>query len=91
MIAATSPQRSHARPNARGPARAEDGAGGPRPERTYQAAKLTRPVRLRLRMWAGFLDKEISELVEEAITAHLDQLDRERQRRGLPPLPLPEA
>ena len=42
-------------------------------------------------LWAGFLDKEISEFVEEAIMTHLDQLDRERQRRGLPPLPLPEA
>lgn len=70
---------------------ARDGADGQDAERSYQAVKLPRPVRLRLRMWAGFLDKEISQLVEESITTHLDQLDHDRQRRGLQPLPQPEV
>lgn len=59
--------------------------------RASQSVKLPVQVRQRLRLWAAFLDQEISELVEEAVTKHLNELDQRRAQRGLPPLPEPET
>ncbi len=61
-----------------------------KPPRAAQSVKLPEPLRQRLRLWAVFLNREISELVEEAVATRLDTLDRERAERGLPPLPQPE-
>ncbi len=38
-------------------------------------------------MWAAYQDKEISTIVEEAVAAHLDALDRDRAARRLHPMP----
>ena len=64
---------------------------GDKPPRTPQSVKLPEPLRQRLKLWAVFLNKEISELVEEAVVARLDALDTERAERGLAPLPQPET
>lgn len=74
---------------AQSPRTSED-APGDRPGRTHQSVKLREPLRRRLRLWAAFLDKEISELVEESVAARLDELDRDRAKRGLPALPDPD-
>lgn len=71
-----------ARP-ARGP---DDG----RP-RLNQSVRISPDLRARLRMWAAYQDKEISTVVEEAVAAHLDALDRDRAARGFDPMPLPGA
>ena len=65
---------------AQGPA--ED---GPREKVQLFLKRLTRK---RLRMWAALLDRDMSDLAEEAIAAHLDARDRERAARGLPPVTL---
>ena len=62
-----------------------------RPRRVEQVIKLPPAVRLRLRACAAFLDVEISELSEVAITRYLDELDRDRGTRGETPLPRPGA
>jgi hypothetical protein len=61
------------------------------PQRLDQAVKLSPEVRHRLRVAAAFLEVEISELVQEAITGHLNRLDQERRKRGLAPLPEVDA
>jgi len=48
---------------------------------------LPRSVRRRLRLWAAFQDRDMSDLVVEAIRLHLEALDRDRAERRLPPLP----
>jgi len=40
-----------------------------------------------LRLWAAFQDRDMSDLVVEAIRLHLEALDRDRAERKLPPLP----
>ena len=55
------------------------------------AVMMARPQRQRLRMWAAFLDRDVSDVVQEAVTGYLDRLDREREKQGLPPLPIPSA
>ena len=62
-----------------------------RPPRSHQSIKLPKEPRKRLRLWTAFLDREISDLAEEAIAAHLEKLAWERAERGLPPFPPPEA
>jgi hypothetical protein len=62
----------------------------PRPDeeaRDQQTLYLRRSLRKRLRVAAAVLDQEISTLVDEAISRHLDEIDRRRQADGLPPLP----
>lgn len=61
-----------------------------KPERPHQSVKLLRRLCQRLRLWAAFLGKGISEIVEEAVTRHLDDLERDRAERRLPPLPRPD-
>lgn len=68
-----------------------DNANDSPPVRSHQSVKLPRQLRQRLRLWAAFLDKEISEVVEEAVTKHLDDLERQRAERKLPPLPSPDV
>lgn len=62
-----------------------------RPRRFEQVIKLPLDLRQRLRASAAFLDVEISELSEVAITSYLDALDRDRAARGEGPLPRPEV
>jgi len=62
---------------------------GERTPRLHQSVRFSPPLRRRLRLWAAFLDREISEIVEDAVTAHLDTLESERAERRLPPLPDP--
>jgi hypothetical protein len=38
-------------------------------------------------MWAALLDLDLSEIVNDAVREHLDRLDADRAKRGLPPLP----
>jgi hypothetical protein len=64
---------------------------GPAPRRLNQSIRIAPELRQRLRLWAAYLDKEISTVVEEAVTAHLDALDRDRAARGLAPMPRPES
>jgi hypothetical protein len=47
-------------------------------------------LRQRLRIWAAYQNREISDLIEEALTAHLDALDRDRAARGYKPIPGPD-
>lgn len=63
------------------------GEGAPRRQ---QSVRLSQPLRRRLRLWAAFQDREISDLVEEAVTRYLDELEQERAARGLPLLPPPD-
>jgi hypothetical protein len=62
-----------------------------RPARATQSVMLSPALRQRLRVWAAFRGVEISQLVEEAVARHLDALDRERESRGLAPIPRPDA
>jgi hypothetical protein len=61
-------------------------AAAPR-DRLYQSVKLPPALRRRLRICAALLEKEISELVEEAIGRYLDEVDRQRRAQGLGPIP----
>jgi hypothetical protein len=67
------------------------GGGAARPPRIQQSVKLTPHVRQRLRLAAVALERELSGLVEEAVTRYLDQVKHERKAQGLPPLPEPVA
>jgi hypothetical protein len=49
---------------------------------------LPRTVRQRLRIHAAVLDREISEVIEQAITEYLDRHDQQRAKEGLPPIPM---
>ena len=60
---------------------AAPGTPAPGPKRVYQAVMLAPEVRHRLRVSAAFLDTELSSLVQTAIVAHLDRLDRHGHRR----------
>jgi len=71
--------------------RAAAPAQAARPARTTQQVMLSLELRQRLRVWAAFRGVEISQLVEEAVERHLDELDRDREERGLAPIPRPEA
>jgi hypothetical protein len=44
--------------------------------------------RKRLRMWAALLDRDMSDIIERAVLAQLDDWDRERAAKGLPPITL---
>lgn len=49
---------------------------------------MPRGLRQRLRIHAAVLDREISELIAEAVTEYLDRHDAQRAAEGLPPIPL---
>jgi hypothetical protein len=49
---------------------------------------MPRPLRQRLRIHAAVLDREISEVIEQAVTEYLDRHDQQRAAEGLPPIPL---
>lgn len=66
-----------------------DGGEVTRPRRIQQSIKLSPHARQRLRLAAVFLEREISAMVEEAVTRYLDELKRERKEQGLPPIPDP--
>lgn len=58
-------------------------------DRVAQSVRLPPQLRKRLRMWAAFKDVEISEIVEEAVKAHLNKLDRQREKKGFAPIIAP--
>lgn len=62
-----------------------------RPVRATQSVMLSPELRQRLRVWAAFRGIEISQLVEEAVERYLDELDGDREARGLAPIPRPEV
>jgi hypothetical protein len=71
-------------------------ADGPDEEPAHATAKpqpkdkmsvlMSNPVRRRLRVAAAVQDRDVSEVIEEAVQQYLDNWDRERAARGLPPL-----
>jgi hypothetical protein len=71
--------------------RRREGEEPARSSRSSQSVKLPTQLRKRPRLWAALSDREISQIVEESVSTHLDRLERERAERGLPSLPPPEA
>ena len=49
---------------------------------------MPRGLRQRLRIHAAVLDREISEVIAQAVTEYLDRHDQQRAAEGLPPIPL---
>ena len=49
---------------------------------------MPRGLRQRLRIHAAVLDREISEVIAQAVTEYLDRHDQQRATEGLPPIPL---
>jgi len=49
---------------------------------------LSRPVRRRLRVLAAVMDRDMSEVIEEALERYIDAYEQQRAARGLPPLPV---
>jgi predicted transcriptional regulator len=49
---------------------------------------MPRGLRHRLRIHAAVLDREISEVIAQAVTEYLDRHDQQREQQGLPPIPL---
>ena len=60
-----------------------------RAERTQQTISLPRHLRQRLRLAAVFLERQISDLAEEAVAEYLDRVQRDRKEQGLAPIPGP--
>lgn len=60
-----------------------------RAERIQQTISLPRHLRQRLRLAAVFLERQISELAEDAVAEYLDKLQRDRKEQGLAPIPEP--
>jgi len=49
---------------------------------------MPRGLRQRLRIHDAVLDREISEVIAQAVTEYLDRHDQQRDKEGLPPIPL---
>jgi hypothetical protein len=49
---------------------------------------MPRGLRQRLRIHAAVLDREISEVIAQAVSEYLDRHDQQRATDGLPPIPL---
>ena len=49
---------------------------------------MPRGLRQRLRIHAAVLDREISEVIAQAVTEFLDRHDAQRAKEGLPPIPM---
>jgi len=49
---------------------------------------MPRGLRQRLRIHAAVLDREISDLISEAVSEYLDRHDQQRAKEGLPPIPM---
>ena len=49
---------------------------------------MPRGLRQRLRIHAAVLDREISDLISEAVSEYLDRHDQQRATKGLPPIPM---
>ena len=49
---------------------------------------MPRGLRQRLRIHAAVLDREISDLISEAVGEYLDRHDQQRAKEGLPPIPV---
>ena len=49
---------------------------------------MPRGLRQRLRIHAAVLDREISEVIAQAVSEYLDRHDQQRAKEGLSPIPL---
>lgn len=58
--------------------------------RATQSVRMRPELRRRLRIWAAYQVRELSDLLEEAVSAHLDALDRARAAQGFKPIPGPD-
>jgi len=67
------------------PQAAEPGGGR---DREKVGIWMPRGLRQRLRIHAAVLDREISEVIAQAVTEYLDRHDQQRATEGLPPIPL---
>jgi hypothetical protein len=79
------PRRARLNPEGDEPAEGESASGR---EREKVGIWMPRGLRQRLRIHAAVLDREISELIAEAVTEYLDRHDAQRAAEGLPPIPL---
>jgi hypothetical protein len=61
-------------------------AGGGRPPKDRMTILIGNHVRRRLRVAAAVQDRDISQVIEDAVQLYLDNWERERAARGLPPL-----
>ena len=59
---------------------------GRRQPKDKMTVLLSSPVRRRLRVAAAIQDRDISQLIEDAVQVYLDSWERERASRGLPPM-----
>ncbi|MBV9323141.1 MAG: hypothetical protein JO352_05060 [Chloroflexi bacterium] len=67
----------------------DDPAGAPTKNQRKERMTLflSRTVRRRLRVMAAVMDRDMSEVIEEALERYIDTYERQRAARGLPPLP----
>jgi hypothetical protein len=79
------PQRMRSSPG--GDEALEGGSAGGR-DREKVGIWMPRGLRQRLRIHAAVLDREISEVISQAVTEYLDRHDEQRAAEGLPPIPL---
>ena len=61
-------------------------AGGRRQPKDKVSVLMASHIRRRLRVAAAVQDRDISQLIEDAVQLYLDQWEQERAARGLPPL-----
>ena len=61
-------------------------AGGRRQPKDKVSVLMASHIRRRLRVAAAVQDRDISQLIEDAIQLYLDTWERERAAKGLPPL-----
>ena len=59
---------------------------GRRQPRDKMTILISSPVRRRLRVAAAVQDRDISQVIEVAVQQYLDNWERDRAARGLPPL-----
>jgi len=59
---------------------------GRRQPKDKMTVLLSSPVRRRLRVAAAIQDRDISQVIEDAVQVYLDSWERERASRGLPPM-----
>ena len=61
-------------------------AGGRRQPKDKVSVLMASHIRRRLRVAAAVQDRDISQLIEDAVQLYLDTWERERAAKGLPPL-----
>ena len=63
-----------------------DQTSGRRQPKDKMTILISSPVRRRLRVAAAVQDRDISQVIEAAVQLYLDNWERERAAKGLPPL-----